>query len=230
MDADILAADRSALWLFLIAIVSTFCIAVQNFMFNRAAASLTEKLRKLSFKAILRQDSEYKLAIATAVFVFNVPSPPVAYFDEEKHSTGALTSDLSDGPQKVSGLAGVTLGAMVQSIVTVIGGSAIGLAYGWKLALVAMACIPLVIGAGYIRLRVVVLKDQTNRRAHEDSAQLACEAAGAIRTVASLTREDDCYQMYSKSLEGPLRVSNRSSFVSNGAFALSQGMVFFVSC
>jgi len=154
---------------------------------------------------------------------------PVAYFDEEKHSTGVLTSELSDGPQKVSGLAGITLGTIVQSIVTVIGGSAIGLAYGWKLAIVGMACIPLVIGAGYIRLRVVVLKDQTNRRAHEESAQLACEAAGAIRTVASLTREEDCYQMYSKSLEGPLRVSNRSSFFSTGAFALSQGMVFFVS-
>ena len=154
---------------------------------------------------------------------------PVAYFDEEQHSTGALTSELSDGPQKVSGLAGVTLGAIVQSIVTVIGGSAIGLAYGWKLALVGIACIPLVIGAGYIRLRVVVLKDQTNRRSHENSAQLACEAAGAIRTVASLTREDDCCQQYSTSLEEPLRVSNRSSLISTGAYALSQAMVFFVS-
>jgi len=197
-------------------------------MFNLAAASLTGRLRQLSFKAILRQDSECKFVAPSTVPVSNVPSP-VAYFDEDKHSTGALTSQLSDGPQKVSGLAGVTLGAMLQSIVTVIGGSAIGLAYGWKLALVGVACIPLVIGAGYIRLRVVVLKDQTNRLAHEDSAQLACEAAGAIRTVASLTREDDCYRLYSESLEGPLRVSNKSSFYSTGAFALSQGMVFFVS-
>ena len=155
--------------------------------------------------------------------------PSVAYFHEAKHNTGVLTSELSDGPQKVSGLAGITLGAIFQSIVTVIGGSAIGLAYGWKLALVGMACIPLVIGAGYIRLRVVVLKDQTNRRAHDESAQLACEVACAIRTVASLTREDDCYQMYSKSLEGPLAVSNRSSVFSTAAFAVSQGMVFFVS-
>lgn len=118
---------------------------------------------------------------------------------------------------------------MLQSIVTVIGGSAIGLAYGWKLAIVGIACIPLVIGAGYIRLRVVVLKDQTNRNAHENSAQLACEAAGAIRTVASLTREDNCSELYSKSLEGPLRVSNRSSLFSAALYALSQGMVFFVS-
>ena len=52
--------------------------------------------------------------------------------------------------------------------------------------------------------RVVVLKDQLNKRAHADSAQLACEAAASIRTVASLTRGADCLALYSKSLEEPL--------------------------
>lgn len=67
-----------------------------------------------------------------------------------------------------------------------------------------------------------------NKRAHEESAQVACEAAGSIKTVASLTREDDCLQIYSKSLEGPLRVSNRSSLISTAWYALSQSMVFYV--
>lgn len=89
-------------------------------------------------------------------------------------------------------------------------------------------CVPLVIGAGYVRLHAVVLKDAKNKRAHEDSAQLACEAAGAIKTVASLTREDDCSELYSKSLEEPLRNSNRSSLFSTAAFALSQSMSMFV--
>jgi ATP-binding cassette subfamily B (MDR/TAP) protein 1 len=86
---------------------------------------------------------------------------------------------------------------------------------------------PLVVSAGYIRLRVVVLKDQYNRKAHDDSAQLACEAAGAIRTVASLSREDDCCRMYSESLEEPLRKSNRTAFTSNLLFATSQSMSFW---
>lgn len=90
------------------------------------------------------------------------------------------------------------------------------------------ACVPFVISAGYIRLRIVILKDVVNKRAHEESAQVACEAAGSIKTVASLTREDDCLQVYSKSLEGPLRISNRSSLISTAWFALSQSMVFYV--
>jgi ATP-binding cassette, subfamily B (MDR/TAP), member 1 len=76
--------------------------------------------------------------------------------------------------------------------------------------------------------RVVVLKEQHNKKAHEGCAQIACEAAGAIRTVASLTREDDCLALYSKSLEGPLRESNRTSFWSNLLFSLSQSFAFFV--
>ena len=76
--------------------------------------------------------------------------------------------------------------------------------------------------------QVVVLKDQANKKAHEDSAQLACEAAGSIRTVAALTREDDCLRLYSESLEEPLRKSNRTAIWSNLLFSFTQSLVFFV--
>ena len=62
---------------------------------------------------------------------------------------------------------------------------------------------------------VIVLKDQKNKKAHAESAQLACEAAGSIRTVASLTREADCLALYSKSLEGPLNDYKRSAVWAN---------------
>ncbi|KAF8149154.1 P-loop containing nucleoside triphosphate hydrolase protein [Crassisporium funariophilum] len=202
------AGDRNALWLFLIAILSMFCIGFQNYLFAYTASVLTSRLRSLSFKAILRQDIEF--------------------FDRDDNSTGTLTARLSDNPQKVYGLAGITLGAIVQSISTVITGSVFGLVFIWKLALVGMACMPLLISTGYIRLRVVVLKDQANKKAHEDSAQLACEAAGSIRTVAALTREDDCLVLYSQSLEEPLRQSNKTALWSNMLYAFAQSLVFFV--
>ncbi|PFH54100.1 hypothetical protein AMATHDRAFT_186925 [Amanita thiersii Skay4041] len=200
--------DRNALWFFIIAIVSAMCIGFQNYLFSAAAARLTSKLRTLSFKAILRQDIEF--------------------FDRDENSTGALTANLSDNPQKVNGLAGITLGAIVQSISTIIIGSVLGLAFVWKLALVGIACMPILVSTGYIRLRVVVLKDQANKKSHEECAQLACEAAGAIRTVAALTREDDCCRLYSTSLEEPLQKSNRTAVWSNMLYSLSQAMVFFV--
>ncbi|KAI0032067.1 P-loop containing nucleoside triphosphate hydrolase protein [Vararia minispora EC-137] len=200
--------DRNALYFFVIAIVSTITIGHQNYFFSSSAAALTERLRSLSFKAVLRQDIEY--------------------FDRDENSTGVLVSNLSDGPQKVNGLAGVTLGTIIQCASTLVLGVVLGLVFIWKLGLVGLACIPLVVSTGYIRLRVVVLKDQANKKAHESSAQLACEAAGAIRTVASLTREDDCLRLYSQSLEQPLQQSNRSAVWSNLMYAVSQSLSFFV--
>ncbi|TFK69087.1 P-loop containing nucleoside triphosphate hydrolase protein [Pluteus cervinus] len=200
--------DRVALWLFIIAIVSMLSMGFQNFMFSTAAARLTAKLRSLAFRAILRQDIEF--------------------FDKDENGTGRLTVGLSEKPQKVNGLAGSTLAAIVQNIATICIGSVLGLIFVWKLALVSIACLPFLLSPGYIHLRVVVLKDQVNKAAHESSATLACEAASSIRTVASLTREDDCLSTYSRALEEPLRKSARSTLLSTALYALSQAAVYFI--
>ena len=76
--------------------------------------------------------------------------------------------------------------------------------------------------------RVMVLKDQTNKQAHEDSVHLACEAAGSIHTVAALTRKDGCLRLYSESLEEPLQRSNRTAIWSSALFSFTQSLVFFV--
>lgn len=202
------AGDRNALWFFIIAILSTIAVGLQNYYFAAAATELTARLRSLSFRAVLRQD--------------------IAFFDKDENSSGGLTSNLSENPQKVNGLAGITLGAIVQSFATVVAGTILGLVFIWRVALVALACTPLLVSTGYIRLQVVVLKDQANKKAHEESAQLACEAAGSIRTVASLTREDDCLEIYSRSLDLPLKKSNRNAIWSNALYALSQSFTMFV--
>ena len=180
--------------------------------------------------------------------------------------TGSLTAQLSDNPQKINGLAGITLGTIIQSFACLIAGAILGIAFIWRVGLVATgtltskfsfltltraynhrsACLPLLMSSGYIRLvsfgfdrglsctyanklkRVVVLKDQMNKKAHAESAQLACEAAGSIRTVASLTREADCLALYSKSLEGPLNDYKRSTVWANLLYACSQGQAFWV--
>lgn len=51
------APDLAPSRLFIIAILATLSIGMQNYLFSSAAARLTSKLRSLSFKAILRQDS-----------------------------------------------------------------------------------------------------------------------------------------------------------------------------
>ncbi|KAJ2914638.1 hypothetical protein MD484_g5775, partial [Candolleomyces efflorescens] len=202
------AGDRNALWFFIMSILASLAIGCQNYFLGAAAAALVARLRSLSFKAILRQD--------------------IAFFDKDENSTGALTANLSENPQKVHGLAGVTLGAIVQAITCVVVGSILGLIFIWKLALIGIACAPLLLTSGYAHLKVVVMKDQANKKSHEESARLACEAAGSIRTVASLTRENDCLELYKKSLELPLKKSTKTALWSNALYAASQSIAMLV--
>ena len=183
--ASQLSISNSSLWYFVTAICAGIAIGTQIFGFSRSGWELTAKLRNMQFEAVCAHD--------------------IAWFDEEKNSTGSVTSDLSEQPQRIQGLFGTTLGTIVQSVATLLGGCIIGLCYGPLLALVGIACIPLLVSTGFIRLKVVVLKDQKLKKVHAESAQLASEAASAVRTVASLTREDDLDRIYSKALEGPLR-------------------------
>jgi hypothetical protein len=54
-EIDIMAFVR----FFVISLISMCTIGFQNYLFSASAASLTHKLRSLSFRAILRQDSKH---------------------------------------------------------------------------------------------------------------------------------------------------------------------------
>ncbi|GMK59760.1 hypothetical protein CspeluHIS016_0803660 [Cutaneotrichosporon spelunceum] len=202
------ALDRKALWFFIIAVLSGTAMFFNYWSFSRTGWELASTLRKRLFAAVTRHDIEW--------------------FDEEEHAAGTVTSDISDRPQKIQGLCGVTLGRIIQAAVTLFGGIIVGLCYAPLLALIGAACIPLIIGSGYIRLRVVVLKEEQTKKWHAGTAQLASEATASVRTVASLTREDDVEAIYARSLEEPMAISIRTAYRAQALYAASQGVVFFV--
>ncbi|KAG8924894.1 GTPase-activating protein, partial [Tulasnella sp. 408] len=199
--------DRNALWMFVVAIGASFTTAAGYACFGRAAAGLQQKLKSSIFRAMLRQN--------------------VGWFDEEQHATGSLISELSQHPEKISVLAGMTLTVIIQCVAMAIGGTIIGLAFAPKLGAVSFALIPVSFLIGYVRLHIVVLKDQANKSAYNYSAQLACEAAAAVKTVQSLTREKDSCDEYSRSLGVPLARSNRTAIISTGLYGISQATSFF---
>ncbi|KAF7297203.1 hypothetical protein MIND_00953400 [Mycena indigotica] len=200
--------NRTALYMFIVAIGSSIVIAMQNYLFASGAAEFTAKLRSVLFRAVLGQKVEF--------------------FDKQENNTGALTANLSDYTQKVKGLMGMTLGSVIECFASLAIGWVIGLIFVWKLGLVCIACAPFLFLTGYIRLRVVIQKDEVNRLAHLKTAQIACEAASAYRTVAALTAEETFVARYSTSLVEPLRTAKRTAVWSAALFAFSQTLSFWV--
>jgi hypothetical protein len=54
---------------FLVSILAMLSIGFQNYLFSRSASSLSRKLRSLSLRALLRQDSKSVSEIRDAVFL-----------------------------------------------------------------------------------------------------------------------------------------------------------------
>lgn len=123
---------------------------------------------------------------------------------------------------------GMTLGTIIGSVTTLVGGLAVGISYSWRIGLVGLACAPLTICAGFVRVKVVNMKDEKTGDAHERAAQRANEAASAIRTVVSLSKEREVMSDFGRSLSKASKVAVRIALVSNVLFSITQSLIFFV--
>ncbi len=124
--------DRTALWFFIIALAAMVVNAIQHTYYGITSTLLSSRLRGLAFRAILRQDVEF--------------------FDKDENNTGQLTASLTGNATKVRVFAGVTATIIVQSLATLVIGAVLGLIFAWQIGLVGIACTPIMLSAGYVRL------------------------------------------------------------------------------
>ncbi|GAA6011919.1 hypothetical protein JCM10207_003429 [Rhodosporidiobolus poonsookiae] len=213
-------SDRLALYAFVVAIITFFAALLQYCSFPVTSEHLAAKLRPLLLLSILQQD--------------------IAYFDKTENSTGHLTASVASWPEKVNSLFGANLGHIVQAFssfhsiqtqnaklltrsqANIIVGIALSVAYSWKIGLIGIAVLPFTLAVGLTETFIVFIKDDRNRKYFAASSQLACEAAGSVRTVQALTREDDVCRLYADHLSTPYRQHFKATLFANTLFACAQ--------
>jgi ATP-binding cassette subfamily B (MDR/TAP) protein 1 len=191
---------------FMLALVQFAAFLIQGYVFAICSERLVHRAREQAFKTMLRQD--------------------IAFFDREENTAGALTSFLSTETTHLAGMSGVTLGTLLSVIVTLVAAFAVSLAVGWKLSLVCISTVPILLACGFLRFWMLARFQATAKKAYEKSASYACEATSAIRTVASLTREDDVHLHYHDQLVEQERKSLISILRSSSLYAASQSLIF----
>lgn len=133
------------------------------------------------------------------------------FFDCPDNSSGALAARLSSVPSAVQELMSSNLGLFLTVVTNVISTSVLGIAYGWKLGLVVVfGGSTVIVGAGFIRVRLDQKLEFQTEKQFSKSASLASEAIGAIRTVSLLTMETSVLKQYNKVLDGILSQVNRT--------------------
>lgn len=197
--------EDSAMYLML-AVVMFLSWALNMSAFGYCSERLIHRARDRAFRTMLRQD--------------------ISFFDRDENTAGALTSTLSTQTTSLAGLSGATLGTILNSVSTLVGAIALSVAIGWKLALVCTATIPVLLACGFFRFWMLARFEHRSKTLYEKSASFACEATAAIRTVASLTREQDVWDQYHEQLVDQGKKSLVSVLKSSILYAMSQSLTF----
>ncbi|KAL1792862.1 hypothetical protein ACET3X_009369 [Alternaria dauci] len=191
----------------MLGIVIGFFYYVQGMTLSRGSARLVGSVRTRAFGAMLRQDMEF--------------------FDGDTVTSGALSNFLSSEANRLAGLSGSTLGTIVSAAASIFVAIIVACSFGWKLALVCSATIPLVIACGYFRFYALTRMEKRTKET-SDAASFACEAASSIRTVASLSLEKYLLGTYHVKLADQGKGYFKFTNVSAVLFATSQGLSMFI--
>ncbi|RUS90224.1 hypothetical protein EGW08_002005, partial [Elysia chlorotica] len=190
-----------------VGVLSLLTYFAQEYMFGRAGEVLTLRMRDMLFRAILRQN--------------------IGWFDDSRHETGILTSQLATEATVVQGAMKTTFGCTMLMIGNLGTGLIISFIMGWQLALVLIGFIPFIVGAGILTSRFLGGAYNGGRAAMEEGSKVAALAAlDNQRTVAALTLEQKLSDIFRNTLSGPFRSNIRQAFYACLTFSVTQGMYY----
>ncbi|CAF0770902.1 unnamed protein product [Adineta ricciae] len=149
-------------------------------MFAHSGSKITQRLRSKTFDAILCQD--------------------IGFFDDVKHSTGALCTILTTDVSIIQNITSVELGSIVQNLALFVTCTITGFAYSWQLALLNSAFLPIIVLAIYGQIHVTERFVNRQKNVLEDAGKLTVEVIQNIRTVVQLTKEEHFYNEYCRLL------------------------------
>ncbi|KAK9476551.1 P-loop containing nucleoside triphosphate hydrolase protein [Lipomyces japonicus] len=182
--------------------------SIAGSMFGTASSKLARRIRSISFRHFLRQD--------------------ITYYDNEDNSVGSLTNNLSLDAQSIETIGGATTNKLVESVIIVYGGLIMCVAVGYKLGLVMFVSVPCVMLVGFFRFRFLTNLLEQSKKDNKLISSYACEITSSIRTVLSLTREQEILETYHNTLKRVIE-NNRLASVKSALFdGLSRGMQFFI--
>jgi ATP-binding cassette subfamily B (MDR/TAP) protein 1 len=209
-DADISQIRHDAYFWALMFIVLAVGMLIsysgQGISLGSCSEHLIHRIRYQTFRTFLRQD--------------------ISFYDKKENSAGFLTAMLSTEANNVGGLSGATLGTIMLTLSTLFSAMIMGLGIGWKLSLVCTATIPVLLACGFFRFYLLLRFQTRAQTAYAASAAYASEAISSIRTVASLTREQDIMRKYRDDIAIQRRKGLKSVLSSSAVYGAAQGGTF----
>ncbi|KAJ1425598.1 P-loop containing nucleoside triphosphate hydrolase [Sesbania bispinosa] len=197
-----------ALMFMILGLASLLVIPARAYFFSVAGCKLIQRIRLICFEKVVNME--------------------VGWFDEPENSSGAVGARLSADAASVRALVGDALGLLVQNLASALAGLIIAFIASWQLALIILVLIPLIGLNGYVQMKFMKGFSADAKMMYEEASQVANDAVGSIRTVASFCAEDKVMELYRKKCEGPMKTGIRQGLISGSGFGISFFLLFCV--
>ncbi|KAL8522684.1 hypothetical protein ACS0TY_012863 [Phlomoides rotata] len=195
-----------AIMFVVIASVSLVAGPARTYLFGVAGNKLIRRVRLMCFKKVVNME--------------------VGWFDEADHSSGVIGARLSSDAAKVRALVGDSLAQMVQDSSSAIVGLLIAFQASWQLAFIVLGMIPLIVLNGYAQIKFMKGFSADAKVEYEKASEVANDAVGNIRTVASFCAEEKVMEMYRNKCEGPMRSGIKQGLISGIGFGSSVSVLY----
>ncbi|MCL7038457.1 hypothetical protein MKW94_017488, partial [Papaver nudicaule] len=142
---------------------------------------------------------------------------------------GAIGARLSTDASNVRSLVGDTLALVVQNIATVTAGLVIAFTANWLLTLIVLVLAPLMGLQAFFQMRSVKGFSGDAKVMYEEASQVANDAVGSIRTVASFCAEKKVMDIYQEKCKGPMKAGVKTGVVSGAGLGFSSAVLYCIN-
>ncbi|CDP19828.1 unnamed protein product [Coffea canephora] len=193
----------------LIGSITFLAVLSQNYSFGAASGKLIKRISLLSFDKIVHRE--------------------ICWFDDPSNSSGSVGARLSCNASMLQSLLKDGLSLLIQNISTVFAGLFIALMENWMLALILVALCTMLAMLSFIQTKFLKRFAADAELIYAEQSQVASDAIGNIRTVASICAEDKVMELYRKKSGTKMTHWIRLGIIRSINFGISQFGYFFTS-
>ncbi|KMZ62963.1 ABC transporter B family member 20 [Zostera marina] len=187
----------------LVTVIANF---LQHFYFGIMGEKMTERVRRMMFSAMLRNE--------------------VGWFDDEENSADALSMRLANDATFVRAAFSNRLSILIQDMSAIIVALLIGALLQWRLALVALATLPVLTVSAMAQKMWLAGFSRGIQDMHRKASLVLEDAVRNIYTVVAFCAGNKVMELYREQLESIFKRSFLHGITIGFAFGLSRFLLF----
>ncbi|OTA56582.1 leptomycin B resistance protein pmd1 [Hypoxylon sp. EC38] len=193
---------------FMLAVVEFFANSGSWSSFGRLSENLVYRVRVLCFRTLMEQSVEWHGSSKRS------PTSLLSVITKDSASLAAFSGSI------IATIFSISVNFLVAIIVSHI--------FAWKIALVCLAMVPILLGAGILQIRATSRHQERSHNAFVNAIGITVEAVNQIKTIASFSLEDEVVNRYRRALKGPRTVMIKEALHTCIYLSISNSTGFFI--